>query len=135
MNEQTGAHTIGQARCTSFRARIYNESTIDPSFAQTRQSSCPSTSGSGDNNLAPLDLQTPTCFDNNYFKNLINQKGLLHSDQQLFSGGSTNALVQTYSNNPNRFNLDFAAAMIKMGDISPLTGSSGEIRNNCRKTN
>lgn len=131
----SGAHTIGQARCTSFRTRIYNESNIDASFAQTRQSNCPSTTGSGDNNLAPLDVQTPTSFDNDYFKNLVNQKGLLHSDQQLFSGGSTNALVQTYTQNPKRFTSDFVAAMIKMGDISPLTGSNGEIRKNCRKTN
>ncbi|KAJ4978639.1 hypothetical protein NE237_009419 [Protea cynaroides] len=131
----SGAHTIGQARCTNFRARIYNESNIDNSLAQTRQGNCPKTSGSGDNNLAPLDLQTPTSFDNNYFKNLISNKGLLHSDQQLFNGGSTASTVRSYSSNPSTFNSDFTAAMIKMGDISPLTGSSGEIRKNCRKTN
>ncbi|CAI9762287.1 unnamed protein product [Fraxinus pennsylvanica] len=131
-----GSHTIGQARCTSFRARIYNETNLDASFARTRQGNCPRASGSGDNNLAPLDLQTPTNFDNNYFKNLVNQRGLLHSDQQLFlSGGSTNSFVSTYANNPNTFNSDFASAMIKMGDISPLTGSKGEIRKNCRRIN
>ncbi|KNA09584.1 hypothetical protein SOVF_152320 [Spinacia oleracea] len=131
----SGGHTIGQARCTSFRSRIYNESNIDATFAKTRQANCPRQSNSGDNNLAPLDLQTPTSFDNKYYKNVVNQKGLLHSDQQLFSGGSTNALVQTYSSNPTRFSTDFVAAMIKMGDIKPLTGSNGEIRKNCRKTN
>ncbi|KAL0299358.1 UNVERIFIED_CONTAM: Peroxidase 4 [Sesamum radiatum] len=83
----SGSHTIGQARCTSFRARIYNESNLDTSLAQTRKGNCPRASGVGDNNLAPLDLQTPTNFDNNYFKNLVSQRGLLHSDQQLFNGG------------------------------------------------
>lgn len=131
----TGAHTIGQARCISFRSRIYNDTNIDSSLATTRQSNCPSTSGSGDGNLAPLDLQTPTAFDNDYFKNLVNLKGLLHSDQQLFSNGSTDSLVKTYSASPSKFASDFAAAMIKMGDISPLTGSQGEIRNNCRMVN
>ncbi|XP_008782624.3 peroxidase 4-like [Phoenix dactylifera] len=131
----SGAHTIGQARCTSFRARIYNDTNIDGSFDKTRRSNCPSTSGNGDNNLAPLDLQTPTSFDNDYFKNLVNQKGLLHSDQQLFNKGSTDSLVSTYSTNPSKFSSDFVAAMIKMGDISPLTGSQGEIRKNCRKIN
>ncbi|XP_039070886.1 peroxidase P7-like isoform X1 [Hibiscus syriacus] len=130
-----GSHTIGQARCTSFRARIYNESNIDSSFAQTRQRSCPRATGSGANNLAPLDIQTPTSFDNNYFKNLVNNRGLLHSDQQLFNGGSTDSIVRGYSNNPSSFNSDFASAMIKMGDISPLTGSQGEIRKNCRRVN
>ncbi|KAK9189618.1 hypothetical protein WN943_018216 [Citrus x changshan-huyou] len=130
-----GGHTIGQARCTSFRAHIYNETNIDASFARTRQGNCPRANGTGDNNLAPLDLQTPTSFDNNYFKNLVNRKGLLHSDQQLFNGGSTDSQVRTYSNNPSTFSSDFVAGMIKMGDISPLTGSRGEIRKNCRRIN
>ncbi|KAL6291173.1 hypothetical protein ACE6H2_008683 [Prunus campanulata] len=131
----SGSHTIGQARCIQFRPRIYNETNIDSSFAQTRRSNCPRASGSGDNNLAPLDLQTPTAFDNNYFKNLIQKKGLLHSDQQLFNGGSTDSIVRTYSNSYNTFSSDFVSAIIKMGDIKPLTGSNGEIRKNCRKPN
>ncbi|CAL9127834.1 unnamed protein product, partial [Musa textilis] len=131
----SGAHTIGQARCITFRAHIYNDANIDSGFAKTRQSNCPSTAGSGDNNLAPLDLQTPTTFDNNYYKNLISTKGLLHSDQVLYNGDSTDSQVTAYSNSPGSFYSDFAAAMIKMGDISPLTGSSGEIRKNCRKIN
>eukprot|EP00262_Sarcandra_glabra_P020023 TRINITY_DN7845_c0_g1_i1.p1 TRINITY_DN7845_c0_g1~~TRINITY_DN7845_c0_g1_i1.p1 ORF type:complete len:321 (+),score=28.17 TRINITY_DN7845_c0_g1_i1:22-984(+) len=130
-----GAHTIGQARCTNFRARVYNETNIDSSFARTRQSNCPRTTGSGDNNLAPLDLQTPTGFDNNYYKNLVNQRGLLHSDQQLFNGVSTDSQVRTYSSNPSTFNADFVTAIIKMGDNKPLTGSNGEIRKNCRRRN
>lgn len=135
MKNFEGGHTIGQARCTNFRARIYNESNIDSSFARTRQSQCPRNSGSGDNNLAPLDLQTPTGFDNNYFKNLVQRKGLLHSDQQLFNGGSTDSIVRRYSNGQSSFASDFVSGMIKMGDISPLTGSSGEIRKNCRRVN
>ncbi|KAI5405204.1 Peroxidase 52 [Lathyrus oleraceus] len=131
----SGGHTIGQARCTTFRTRIYNETNIDTSFATTRQSNCPNAACSGDNNLAPLDLQTPISFDNNYFKNLVQNKGLLHSDQQLFNGRSTDSIVSGYSTNPSSFSSDFAAAMIKMGDISPLTGSNGEIRKNCRTTN
>ncbi|XP_034222728.1 peroxidase 4-like [Prunus dulcis] len=132
----SGAHTIGKAKCSSFRDRIYNDTNIDASFAKARQSKCPSTVGSGDNNLAPLDVQTPNTFDTAYFKNLINQKGLLHSDQVLYNnGGSTDSLVKTYSGSANAFNSDFAKAMIKMGDIKPLTGSNGEIRLNCRRPN
>ncbi|KAF8653085.1 hypothetical protein HU200_062526 [Digitaria exilis] len=138
----SGAHTIGQARCTTFRAHIYNfrahvynDTNIDGAFARTRQSACPRTSGSGDNNLAPLDLQTPTVFENNYYKNLACKKGLLHSDQELFNGGSIDAQVQSYVSSQSSFFADFVTGMIKMGDITPLTGSSGEIRKNCRRTN
>ncbi|KAJ6831097.1 peroxidase 4-like [Iris pallida] len=131
----SGAHTIGQARCTTFRAHIYNDTDIDGSFAKTRQSKCNKKSGSGDNKLAPLDLQTPTAFDNSYYSNLLRRKGLLHSDQELFNNGSTDSLVRTYSRSPGTFNSDFVKAMIKMGDISPLTGSNGEIRKKCSKIN
>ncbi|KAJ0233767.1 Peroxidase 52 [Hirschfeldia incana] len=131
----SGAHTIGQSRCTNFRARIYNETNINTAFATLRQRSCPRAAGSGDGNLAPLDINSANSFDNSYFKNLMAQRGLLHSDQVLFNGGSTDSIVRGYSNGPSSFNSDFAAAMIKMGDISPLTGSSGEIRKVCGKTN
>ena len=128
----SGSHTIGQARCTVFRTRIYNETNIDSSFATSLKSNCPSTSG--DNNLAHLDLTSPTSFDNSYFKNLMSNKGLLHSDQQLFNGGSTDSQVNAYSSNSTSFLTDFANAMVKMGNLSPLIGTSDQIRKNCRKT-
>ncbi|KAK9057860.1 hypothetical protein SSX86_022699 [Deinandra increscens subsp. villosa] len=128
----SGAHTIGQARCTVFRNRLYNENNINASFAATLRRNCPSSGG--DNNLSPLD-SSPTSFDNRYFSDLINQKGLLHSDQVLFNGGSADAQVRTYSSNPATFNRDFASAMVKMSNLSPLTGTSGQVRINCRKTN
>lgn len=131
----SGAHTIGLAHCKNFRAHIYMDSNIDKTYAASLRSKCPKTSGSGDSNLSPLDYMTPTVFDNNYYVNLKNQKGLFHSDQALFNGGSTDSQVTTYSSNQNTFFSDFAAAMIKMGNIKPLTGTSGEIRKTCRKPN
>ncbi|XP_058110562.1 cationic peroxidase 1-like [Magnolia sinica] len=128
----SGAHTIGQGRCTTFRARIYNDTNIDSAFATSLQSKCPKTGG--DNNLAPLDA-SPEVFDIGYYKNLIIKKGLFHSDQELFNGGSTDSQVKTYSTSLATFFADFTSAMINMGNISPLTGSNGEIRTNCRKTN
>ncbi|XP_057825260.1 peroxidase P7 [Cryptomeria japonica] len=129
----SGAHTIGQARCTIFRSRIYKESNIDTAFATSMQANCPSSGG--DNNPSPLDVATPTFFDNNYYKNLRSLRGLLHSDQVLFNGGSADAQVATYSMDPYAFFSDFATAMVNMGNINPLTGTSGEVRKNCRKIN
>ncbi|KAI3667825.1 hypothetical protein L6452_42894 [Arctium lappa] len=131
----SGAHTIGQARCTTFRARVYNDTNIDASFAKLRRSNCPLPAATSDNNRVPFDVKTPNYFDNSYYKNLISQKGLLRSDQQLHNGGSTDSLVEKYSKNAGSFHVDFAAAMINMGNIRPLTGSNGEIRRNCRKVN
>lgn len=133
MTALSGAHTIGQAQCAFFRAHIYNDTNIDPQFATLRQQNCPFTGG--DTNLAPLDTQTPNRFGNDYYLNLVAKRGLLHSDQELFNGGSQDSLVNQYSTNSAAFSSDFAAAMVKMGGISPLTGTSGEIRLNCKKVN
>ncbi|KAF4361298.1 hypothetical protein F8388_001187 [Cannabis sativa] len=64
----------------------------------------------------------------------VQKKGLLESDQILFSGDSTDAIVTEYSKSPSKFSSDFASAMIKMGDIKPLTGSAGVIRKICSST-
>ncbi|KAJ8570925.1 hypothetical protein K7X08_037897 [Anisodus acutangulus] len=126
----SGGHTLGFAQCSTFRNRIYNDANIDSTFASQRQANCPRSGG--DSNLASLD-PTPALFDSKYFSNLVSNKGLLHSDQALFSGGETDDLVKTYSKNLKTFSEDFAESMIKMGNIKPLTGKQGQIRVDCRK--
>ncbi|RZB45548.1 Cationic peroxidase 1, partial [Glycine soja] len=132
----SGGHTIGLVRCRFFRARIYNESNIDPTFAQQMQALCPFEGG--DDNLSPFDSTTPFKFDNAFYKNLVQLKGVVHSDQQLFTNngsGPTNDQVNRYSRNMGNFKKDFADAMFKMSMLTPLTGSNGQIRQNCRLVN
>jgi len=131
----SGAHTIGQAQCQNFRNRLYNETNIESGFAASLKANCPRPTGSGDSNLAPLDTTTPNTFDNAYYNNLMSQKGLLHSDQVLINDGRTAGLVRTYSSGSSRFNSDFAAAMVRMGNISPLTGTQGQVRLSCSRVN
>ncbi|CAM8880244.1 unnamed protein product [Rhodiola kirilowii] len=132
MTALSGAHTLGFAQCGLFKTRIHNETNIDPLFAANRRGTCPLTGG--DSNLASIDA-TPNRFDNQFYRKLVNQRGLLHSDQELFNGGSQDGLVRSYSVNPGAFARDFAAAMVKMGNISPLTGTAGEIRRTCGAVN
>ncbi|KAG9449763.1 hypothetical protein H6P81_009728 [Aristolochia fimbriata] len=137
----SGSHTIGFSRCTSFRQRLYNQSgngapdlTLDQSYAAQLRPNCPRSGG--DQNLFPLDFVTPAKFDNLYFKNLIAYKGLLSSDQVLFTKSEqTMQLVKLYAHNLELFFQQFAKSMVKMGNISPLTGKRGEIRKNCRRVN
>ncbi|KAM7502782.1 hypothetical protein LguiB_001686 [Lonicera macranthoides] len=141
----SGAHTIGFARCAVFSNRLFNfsgtgspDSTMEASMVSDLQNFCPI---NGDaNRITPLDRNSTDLFDIHYFQNLLVGRGLLSSDQILFSANETAAvatrsLVQLYSGNPKLFFDDFANSMIKMGSISPLTGSSGEIRRNCRVAN
>ncbi|CAN6206468.1 unnamed protein product [Urochloa humidicola] len=128
----SGAHTIGQAQCQNFRDHI-TESNINPTFAASLRTNCPASGG--DTNLAPLDVTTPNTFDNAYYNNLLNQKGLLHSDQELFNNGSTDNTVMNFASNAAAFSSAFTTAMVKMGNLSPLTGTQGEIRLSCSKVN
>jgi peroxidase len=130
----SGAHTLGFSRCTNFRDRLYNETaTLDASLAAQLRGRCPRADGDGDDNLAPLD-PTPARFDGGYYSSLLRSRAVLHSDHQLLAG-PTDALVRLYGANSEAFRRDFAVAMVRMGGLSPLTGSSGEIRANCRKVN
>ncbi|CAI0418360.1 unnamed protein product [Linum tenue] len=139
----SGGHTIGFSQCQFFRNRIFNETAdnidgmdlaISSALLNSKKPLQPETS-SGDANLGSLD-GSPARFDGSYFKNLVEKKGLLHSDQALFAGGSTDSVVKGYgSNNGRSFWFDFASSMVKMGNIKPLTGNRGQIRVNCRKVN
>ncbi|CAM0947476.1 unnamed protein product [Alopecurus aequalis] len=137
----SGAHTIGLSRCTSFRQRLYNQSsngladiTLDVSYAAQLRQGCPRSGA--DNNLFPLDVVTSTKFDNFYFKNILAGRGLLSSDQILLTESvETAALVKAYADDVHHFFQHFARSMVNMGNIMPLTGSRGEIRKNCRRLN
>ncbi|XP_043696764.1 peroxidase 72-like [Telopea speciosissima] len=137
----SGSHTIGNSRCTSFRQRLYNQTgnaqpdySLDQSYASQLRTGCPRSGG--DQNLFFLDYVSPTKFDNYYFKNLLAYTGLLSSDEVLFTKNKESMeLVKQYAENNELFFEQFAKSMIKMGSISPLTGSRGEIRKNCRMIN
>nr|TKS00222.1 hypothetical protein D5086_0000184350 [Populus alba] len=137
----SGSHTIGNARCTSFRQRLYNQSgngkpdySLQPSFAAQLRNRCPRSGG--DQNLFFLDFVSPKKFDNSYFKNILASKGLLNSDQVLLTKSEASMeLVKKYAESNELFFEQFSKSMVKMGNISPLTGSRGEIRKSCRKIN
>ncbi|EMS59252.1 Peroxidase 4 [Triticum urartu] len=133
MTALSGAHSLGQARCATFRDRIYNDTTIDPKFAALRKLTCPQTGG--DAALAPIDVSTPTWFDTTYYDNLVNKQGLFHSDQELYNGGSQDIMVKVYMRNPDTFAMDFGKAMVKMGSLMPSADTPTEIRLDCKKIN
>ncbi|KAG5517657.1 hypothetical protein RHGRI_038148 [Rhododendron griersonianum] len=139
----SGAHTIGRAQCFTFTQRLYNynnisgnaDPSLDPTYLETLRQACPETMGG--NALNNLDPTTPNGFDNNYFTNLQNNRGLLQSDQDLFSinGSDTVAIVNRFGNSQSDFFDSFGQSMINMGNISPLTGTNGEIRADCKRVN
>ncbi|KAI4314940.1 hypothetical protein L6164_027798 [Bauhinia variegata] len=137
----SGAHTFGFAQCFTFKPRLFNfggsgtpDPTLDAELLKNLQKLCPNQDDS-DTNLAPLDSVTTNRFDNMYYRNLVNNSGLLQSDQALLGDNRTASLVVNYSKYPLLFFKDFSASMEKLGKIGVLTGQQGEIRKNCRVVN
>ena len=138
----SGGHTFGRAQCRTFSNRLFNfnstnnpDPTLNTTLLATLQQLCPQ--GGNTSVLTNLDQTTPDAFDNKYFSNLQSLNGVLQSDQELFStpGADTVPIVNNYSSNQTAFFERFAVSMIRMGNLSPLTGTSGEIRLNCSVVN
>lgn len=126
-----GAHTLGVARCSSFKSRLSNaDSTLNSDFAKTLSKTC----SGGDNAEQPFDA-TQNTFDNFYFNALIRKSGVLFSDQVLYTTPRTRSIVNGYAMNQAMFFFDFQQAMVKMGEVDVKEGSNGEVRQNCRKIN
>ncbi|EEE65802.1 hypothetical protein OsJ_21515 [Oryza sativa Japonica Group] len=86
---------------------------------------------------APFDEQTPMRFDNKYYQDLLHRRGLLTSDQELYTHGGevTSELVELYAKSRKAFFADFARAMVKMGEIRPPEWIPVEVRLNCGMVN
>ncbi|CAL9185403.1 unnamed protein product [Musa hybrid cultivar] len=133
----SGGHTLGVARCASFKNRLSNfdsandvDPTLDSSFSRTLSRAC----SAGDDTQAPFD-RTRNSFDTGYFNALQRGMGLLSSDQTLFTDPRTRPVVNGYAANEAMFFLDFQQAVIKMGLLDVKEGSQGEVRLHCRKVN
>jgi len=136
----SAAHTLGFSHCSKFSNRIYNfsrQSPVDPTlnraYATQLQGMCP-------RNVDPsiainMDPNTPRRFDNVYFKNLQQGKGLFTSDQVLFTDSRSKPTVNAWASNSVAFNNAFISAMTKLGRVGVKTGRNGNIRRDCSAFN
>ncbi|KAK4485575.1 hypothetical protein RD792_008218 [Penstemon davidsonii] len=136
----SGAHTLGFSHCNRFSNRIYNfrpTSPIDPTlnrqYALQLRQMCP-------RNVDPriainMDPTTPRTFDNAYFINLQQGRGLFTSDQVLFTDSRSRGTVNQFASSNAAFNQAFIQAMTKLGRVGVLTGNQGEIRIDCTRPN
>lgn len=134
----SGAHTVGFSHCGHFSDRLSNFSSnspvdpsLDPSYAKQLMGACPINADP----VINLDPETPDTFDNAYYRNLVAGKGLLSSDQVLFSDSASQHTVIDFANNPGNFNGAFITAMRKLGRVGVKIGDQGEIRTDCTTFN
>ncbi|KAG6740739.1 hypothetical protein D5086_032104 [Populus alba] len=136
----SGAHTLGFSHCSRFADRIYkfnSRNRIDPTlnlqYAMQLRQMCPV-------NVDPriainMDPTTPQKFDNAYYQNLQNGKGLFTSDQILFTDSRSKGTVNLFASNNAAFQQAFVTAITKLGRVGVLTGNQGEIRRDCSRVN
>ncbi|KAL0335134.1 UNVERIFIED_CONTAM: Peroxidase N1 [Sesamum radiatum] len=139
-----GGHTIGTTACQFFRYRLYNftstggaDPSINAAFLPTLQSLCPA-DGDGSRRVG-LDNGSENRFDSTFFSNLRDGRGILESDQKLWTDDSTKSFVQRYLGVRGllglTFNVEFGRSMVKMSNVEIKTGSNGEIRRVCSAVN
>ncbi|PIN00196.1 Peroxidase [Handroanthus impetiginosus] len=130
----SGGHTIGISHCNSFTDRLYpnQDPIMDQTFANNLKNICPTANST---NTTVLDIRSPNTFDNRYYVNLMNRQGLFTSDQDLYTDSRTRGIVTSFAINQTLFYEEFVSAMIKMSQLSVLTGTQGEIRANCSARN
>lgn len=134
------AHTLGSAHCGKVFNRIYNfnrtisvDPTLNKVYAKELQLACPK-------NVDPriainMDPVTPEKFDNVYFKNLQQGKGLFTSDQVLFTDGHSRPTVNAWARDSKAFNRAFVTAMTKLGRVGVKNSHNGNIRRECSAFN
>jgi peroxidase len=129
----SGGHTIGIAHCTSFTNRLYpQDPTMGQWFASQLKLTCPA---KDTDNTTVNDIRTPNTFDNKYYVDLLNKEGLFTSDQGLYGDSRTKQIVTDFALSQDLFFQKFVYSMVKMGQLSVVTGNSGEIRRNCSAKN
>ncbi|KAM7268830.1 hypothetical protein ACFE04_010996 [Oxalis oulophora] len=137
----SGVHTIGRSHCSSFTRRLYNfnsttlqDPKLDNSYAAKLKQQCPQ-GNTNPNLVVEMDPSSPFTWDVNYYRNVLSNRGLFTSDMSLLTNTATAKQVHENLGNPLLWKKKFGAAMIKMGKMGVLTGTSGEIRANCRAFN
>jgi len=116
MRCQDSNRTTTRPSSSSMASLEMSESAVGMSYLQALSSSI--SSGAG--------------FDTHYYQSLLSGRGLLFADQQLMANEKTARLVRAYaSDDGSTFRMDFARAMMKMSGLNVLTGSQGQVRQNC----
>lgn len=135
---------MGVAHCRYVHYRIYNynntglpDATMDCRFARKLAATCPYRPRS--NQLDPTVFLNPATgasynFSNSYYARVLSHKGVLGIDQQFLTSTDGVRIADEYDRSFRDFRRFFANSMSRMGGIGVLTGTHGEIRQNCRFT-
>ena len=125
---------IIQQQAIQFNGTNMPDPTLNSAYAGQLRQRCPQDSTDA-SLVVPMDPRTPFVTDVNYYQDILANRGLFTSDQTLLTDSNTVSEVNQNAMSQSMWLRKFAAAMVKMGQIDVVTGTSGEIRTNCRVIN
>ncbi|KMT16280.1 hypothetical protein BVRB_3g054310 [Beta vulgaris subsp. vulgaris] len=131
-----GSHTLGVTHCLNIMDRLYSPSdermsNMDPRFEALLKFSCPEFIPLTQNISFVLNDPSAFIFDNLYYKNSMQRRGVLRIDAELPLNTQTAGIVEHFAVNADDFFQEFASAFVKLSYAGVLTGNSGVIRSMC----
>ncbi|XP_051218036.1 peroxidase 46 [Lolium perenne] len=136
----SGGHTIGLAHCGTFWERFHPDAngsmvpvdgTMNTDYATTLARTCVA-SGSA---TVDCDEGSAATFDNRYFSNLLDGRGLLRTDALLVQNPTTRATVAAFAQSQESFFRSWVGSFARLTSLGVKTGSDGEIRRLCSSIN
>lgn len=108
------------------------DSSLDRQYAVQLNKMCRTGNGSI---TVDNDPATPLRFDNEYYKVVLEHKGLFQSDSALINDERTRKKVVEFANSQDSFFESWAVSFLKLSGIGVKTGEEGEIRLSCSMPN
>ena len=136
-----GAHTVGVTHCSVIHNRLFDykgtglpDPAMDPMYVWILTTyACPK--GQAFDNIVYLDDPSSILLvDKSYYSQIMKRHGVLSVDQALGDHNAT-AWMVNFLATTDFFPSMFSHALNKLAALDVLTGTAGEIRKNCRRTN
>ncbi|XP_051218035.1 peroxidase 18 [Lolium perenne] len=136
----SGGHTIGSAHCGTFRERFRSDAngsmvpvdgTMNTDYANELVRTCVASASA----TVDCDEGSAATFDNRYFSNLLDGRGLLRTDAVLVQNATTRATVAAFAQSQDSFFSSWASSFARLTSLGVKTGSDGEIRRLCSSVN
>ncbi|XP_024357732.1 peroxidase 29 isoform X1 [Physcomitrium patens] len=125
-----GAHTIGVGHCKSIQDRLQSNSPTAPNSLVFRTQLTAACAVNVFNIAVLTNDATQFTFDNQYFKDIQNGRGLFTVDNLLSIDPRTAPIVNTYAANKGAFFAAFQSAYVKLTSRA-LKGNQGSVRSTC----
>lgn len=130
-----GAHNLGVTHCLNILKRLYDhegdkDQGMEPRFEAFLKLNCPT--GSLTSNLSfVLNDPTTLIFDNQYYMNAMEGRGLLRIDAEMVMNTRTARIMERFATDQDAFFRAFSTAFVKLSTSGVLIEDQGVIRKSC----